>query len=144
MKQIYIAALVVCALSWSTCGRAVQSSAPIGNALSSDSPIGRAFKSRASHVQVEGEGVVIRVLTDDLAGGRHQRFIVRFASGQTVLIVHNIDIAPRVVGLQKDDSVHFYGEYVWNEKGGMVHWTHYDPKGRHTAGWVKHGGRTYQ
>ena len=144
MKRIYIAAVVVCALSWTAFGCAVQFSAPNGGAVSGDSPVGRAFKNKTSNVQVEDEGIVIRILTDDLAGGRHQRFVVRLASGQTVLIAHNIDIAPRVVGLQKGDSIRFYGEYVWNEKGGMVHWTHHDPKGRHTAGWLKHDGRTYQ
>ena len=144
MKRIYIAAVIVSALSLTACGHAVQFSAPSGSVVSGDSPVGRAFKNRTSDVQVEDEGVVIRILADDLTGGRHQRFIIRLASGQTVLIAHNIDIAPKVVGLQKDDSLRFYGEYVWNEKGGMVHWTHRDPKGRHTAGWLKHDGRTYQ
>jgi hypothetical protein len=144
MKRIHIAAVVVCALIWVGCGSAIQSSGQNGVAAVDDSPIGRAFKNRASNVQVEGEGVVARILADDLAGSRHQRFVVRLASGQTVLIAHNIDIAPRVAGLQEGDKVRFYGEYVWNEKGGMVHWTHHDPKGSHTAGWLKHNGRTYQ
>ena len=65
-----------------------------------DDPIGRAFASRASDVQVEGEGKVIRVLADDLDGSRHQRFIVQLASGQTLLLAHNIDIAPRIDGLE--------------------------------------------
>ena len=106
--------------------------------------IARAFKDETSNVQVEGEGVVTRILADDLDGRRHQRFIVTLASNQTVLIVHNIDLAGRIDGLQTGDSLRFYGEYVWNEKGGMVHWTHHDPKGSHTAGWLKHNGRTYQ
>ena len=144
MKRIHIAAVVVCVLSWTACGRAAQYSAPNGSVVSASSSVGRAFKSRTSNVQVEGEGVVTRILTDDLVGGRHQRFIVRLPSGQTVLIVHNIDIAPRVIGLRKSDKVRFYGEYEWNEKGGVIHWTHHDPKGRHVAGWLKHGGRTYQ
>ena len=144
MKRIYIAALLAGVLSLNACGRAVRFSAPNASAFSGESPVGRAFKDRTSNVQVEDEGTVIRILPDDLAGGKHQRFIVRVLSGQTVLIAHNFDIAPRVVGLQKDDSVRFYGEYVWNEKGGMVHWTHHDPNGHHTAGWIKHNGRIYQ
>jgi len=144
MKRIHIAAVVVCALIWTACGGAVQTSGQNGSAAGDDSPIGRAFKNRTSNVQVEGEGVVTRILADDRSGSRHQRFIVRLKSGQTVLIAHNIDIAPRVAGLQKGDSVRFNGEYVWNEKGGMVHWTHHDPERRHMAGWVKHNGRTYQ
>ena len=109
-----------------------------------DDPIGRAFASRVSDVQVEGEGKVIRILADDLDGSRHQRFIVQLASGQTLLISHNIDIAPRITGLKVGDSVSFNGEYVWNEKGGVIHWTHHDPQGRHVAGWVIHDGKTYK
>jgi hypothetical protein len=109
-----------------------------------DDAIGRAFESRASDVQVEGEGTVSRVLPDDLSGSRHQRFLVRLASGQTLLVSHNIDIAPRIDGLGEGDAVAFKGEYVWNEKGGVIHWTHHDPQGRHVAGWVKHNGRTFK
>ena len=106
--------------------------------------IGRAFASGASNIQVEGEGAVIRVLPDDVNGGRHQRFIVQLASGQTLLIAHNIDIAPRIDALEIGDSVRFNGEYVWNAKGGVIHWTHHDPQGRHVAGWVVHNGKTYK
>lgn len=109
-----------------------------------DDAIGRAFANRQSDVQVEGEGTVIRLLPDDQKGSRHQRFIVKLASGQTLLIAHNIDIAPRISGLAVDDRVRFYGEYVWNEKGGTIHWTHRDPRGKHVAGWVVHNGTTYQ
>ena len=145
MKWIHIAALVVCALIWTACGGAVQTSGQNGGAaVDDDSQIGRAFKNRTSNVQVEGGGVVTRILEDDLAGSRHQRFIVRLGSGQTVLIAHNIDIAPRVAGLKEGDSVRFYGECVWNAECGKVHWTHRDPNGRHVAGWIKHNGRTYQ
>jgi len=109
-----------------------------------DSPIGRAFANGKSDVQVEGEGTVISILSDDVAGSRHQRLIVQLASGQTLLITHNIDVAPRIAGLKVGDSVAFNGEYVWNEKGGVIHWTHHDPQGRHVAGWVIHNGKRYQ
>ena len=107
-------------------------------------PIGRAFASGTSDIQVEGEGTVISVLPDDLDGSRHQRFIVQLASGQTLLISHNIDLAPRIAGLKVGDSVGFNGEYVWNEKGGVIHWTHHDPQGQHVAGWVMHNGKRNQ
>ncbi len=109
-----------------------------------DDPIARAFANRESDIQVEGEGTVTRLLPDDLNGSRHQRFIVQLASGQTVLVSHNIDLAPRIDGLKAGDSVRFNGEYVWNEKGGVIHWTHHDPRGRHVAGWVIHNGKTYK
>ena len=88
--------------------------------------------------------VVKRVLADDNDGSRHQRFILTLASGRTLLIVHNIDLAPRVEGIQAGDHVAFHGEYEWTEQGGVVHWTHHDPQGHHVAGWLKHDGRVYQ
>lgn len=112
--------------------------------FAADSAIGRAFASGASDVQVEGTGTVIRILPDDLDPPRHQRFIVQLASEQTLLVAHNTDIAPRIEGLNVGDSVRFSGEYVWNEKGGIIHWTHHDPQGRHIAGWIIHNGKTYK
>ena len=103
-----------------------------------------AYANRQSDVQVEGEGVVVKILPDDLDGSRHQKFILKLSSGQTVLVSHNIDLAPRINGLVSGDNVEFYGEYEWNPKGGVVHWTHHDPNNRHVGGWLKHQGRTYQ
>ena len=110
----------------------------------SDQILARAFAQRRSNIQVDGRGVVQRVLSDDNRGSRHQRFVVALASGQTLLISHNIDLAPRVVGLRKGDVVSFSGEYEWNAKGGVIHWTHHDPDRRHPAGWIKHNGALYQ
>ncbi len=110
----------------------------------SDEALARAFEQRTSNVQVQGQGVVRRVLSDDNDGSRHQRFVVALASGQTLLIAHNIDLAARVVGLRKGDVVTFSGEYEWNAEGGVIHWTHRDPSKRHPAGWIKHNGEVYQ
>jgi hypothetical protein len=111
---------------------------------SGDEVFARAFEQRTSNIQVEGQGIVRRVLSDDNDASRHQRFVVALASGQTLLIAHNIDLAPRVVGLRKGDTVSFSGEYEWNVEGGVIHWTHHDPSGRHPAGWLKHNGKLYQ
>lgn len=94
--------------------------------------------------QVQSGGEVIRVLSDDNDGSRHQRFIVRLSSGRTLLIAHNIDLAPRVPSIRVGDTVSFNGEYEWNDKGGVIHWTHRDPQNRHQAGWVEHKGKRYQ
>jgi hypothetical protein len=109
-----------------------------------DDAIGRAFANGTSNIQVEGEGTVIRLLPDDLKGSRHQRFIVQLASEQTVLISHNIDVASRINELAVGDTVQFNGEYEWNDKGGVIHWTHRDPRGRHVGGWIKHNGKMFQ
>lgn len=111
---------------------------------SGDSALVDAIARRRSDVQVSGEGKVIRLLPDDADGSRHQKFILRLGGGQTVLVAHNIDLAPRINDLSTGDSVGFSGEYEWNEKGGVVHWTHRDPRGAHAAGWLRHNGRLYQ
>lgn len=110
----------------------------------SDPTLASAFENRTSNIQIESKGVVTRVLADDVEGGRHQRFIITSDSGHTVLVAHNIDLAPRIDALRKGDEVVFNGEYEWNPKGGVIHWTHRDPAGRHRAGWIKHRGRTYE
>jgi hypothetical protein len=109
-----------------------------------DQALADAFETRTSDLQVEGQGTVVKLLPDDDEDRRHQRFILQLASGQTLLIAHNIDLAPRVTSLEHGDTVAFFGEYEWNEKGGLIHWTHHDPKGLHVAGWLKHKGHTYQ
>ena len=112
--------------------------------IGTESTLQEAFRSQRSDLQVRGEGTVTKVLRDDLDGSRHQRFILRTNTGQTLLVAHNIDLAPRIDGLKAGDTVEFYGEYEWNPKGGVIHWTHHDPDHRHVAGWLRHQGRTYQ
>ena len=63
---------------------------------SSDSIIQNAYDNRQSDIQVQGLGVVTRILPDDLEGSRHQKFILKLGTGQTLLVSHNIDLAPRV------------------------------------------------
>ncbi|MCU7876157.1 MAG: DUF3465 domain-containing protein [Candidatus Thiodiazotropha sp. (ex Lucinoma borealis)] len=110
----------------------------------SDDEITRAFQQRADEVQVHGKGTVFKLLSDDLDGSRHQRFLVRLQSGITLLVAHNIDLAARIDTLESGDKVEFSGLYEWNQKGGVLHWTHHDPQGRHQGGWIKHEGKRYQ
>lgn len=109
-----------------------------------DTSIEQAYKNRTSDVQVKANGVVSRILPDDNEGSRHQKFILKLSSGLTILVSHNIDLAPRINTLKKGDTVAVYGEYEWSDRGGVVHWTHHDPNGRHEGGWIKHKGKLYQ
>jgi hypothetical protein len=109
-----------------------------------DSRIVRLYEEQRSGEMVEGVGIVERVLRDDEDGSRHQRFIVRLLSGQTLLVSHNIDLAPRVANLEPGDEVFFRGQYEWNSRGGVIHWTHHDPDGRRQGGWMEHEGVTYR
>ena len=108
-----------------------------------DEAILDAFNNERSDVLIDASGTIEKILPDDLQGSRHQRFIVRLESKHTILISHNIDLAPKAP-LKEGDWVDFRGEYEWNKQGGVVHWTHHDPKGRHADGWILHKGEFYE
>lgn len=114
------------------------------NLHADDRKLGNAFKNQQSDIQVKGSGTVLRLLPDDNDGSRHQKFILRLANQQTLLVAHNIDLAPRISDLKVGDRVEFYGEYEWTQKGGVMHWTHKDPRNKHAHGWLKHKGKVYQ
>lgn len=103
-----------------------------------------AFSQRISNIQVLVLGKVIAILPDDMQGDRHQRFIVKLANSQTLLVTHNVDISPRVKELKVGDALYIYGEYEWNNRGGVIHWTHRDPKKKHVDGWIRKHGIVYQ
>ncbi len=108
-----------------------------------ETAIAAAFREHRSGLMVEAEGTVERLLADDRQGSAHQRLIVRLTAGQTVLVSHNIDLAPRVPATP-GDRLAFRGQYEWNDRGGVVHWTHDDPQGRRQGGWLRHDDRTYR
>ncbi len=105
--------------------------------------IDRAFAEMASDVPVEAEGVVVKILRDDTRGSKHQRFIVEIPSGLSLLIAHNIDVGRRVPLRGTGETVRFRGEYEWNNKGGVVHWTHHASRGNHPGGWIEYDGVRY-
>jgi hypothetical protein len=113
-------------------------------AVNPDTVLNEAFSMQRSNIQIAGSGIVTKLLPQDNNGSRHQKFILKLSSGHTLLISHNIDLAPRIDSLREGDTVQFFGEYEWSSKGGVIHWTHRDPLGSHIAGWLKHQGKTYQ
>lgn len=105
--------------------------------------IEQAYAAKRSNVQVSGTGVVVKLLADDNKGAKHQKFLVKINPQQTLLFAHNIDLAPRVP-LQTGDTISFSGEYVYNPKGGVMHWTHHSPKDNHAGGWIMLNNEKYQ
>jgi len=145
MRRILIASVVVVLALGAYVRWAVAPPPAAGPAVErGSSSVEKAFANHSTGVEVCGSGTVIAILRDDDEGSRHQRLVLRIDSGTTVLISHNIDIAPRVSPLRTGDRIAFCGEYVWNPKGGLIHWTHHDPTGQRSGGWLKHDGETFR
>ncbi|HSH86435.1 MAG TPA: DUF3465 domain-containing protein [Methylophilus sp.] len=113
-----------------------------GLATEDNSAVKQAFVQKQSHLWLQGRGVVKKLLPDDAKGDKHQRFLVTISPEQTLLFAHNIDLAPRIE-LNVGDRIQFKGEYIYNPKGGIMHWTHHDPSGI-KGGWIKVNGQTYE
>ncbi len=95
-----------------------------------------AFEHKYNNVMLTVQGRVTKRLSTDTIGNRHQRFVIALPDGQSILVVHNIDDAPRV-SLRVGDEVEVRGRYIWNEQGGEMHWTHHDPLGKLAGGYIE-------
>ena len=114
-------------------------------ATSDNAAVERDYAEKRSTVEVTAEGAVTRVLADESGpSGLHQRFIIRLAgSTQTVLVENNVTIGQRAPVLVGDDVI-VHGEYVWNDQGGLIHFTHHDPAPAHEGVWIELKGVRYQ
>ena len=101
------------------------------------------FKEQQSGVLVYTSGNVTRILPIDNEGSRHQRFLLTTSTGMSLLIAHNIDLAPSIP-LKIGDQISVHGQYEWNQKGGLIHWTHHDPDNQHPGGWIIHNNVKYE
>ncbi len=113
---------------------------PIDNAV-----VCNAFAQHRSGVEVDAEGTVTRVL-GTRAGKQspHTGFLVQLQPcGVTVRVEANTDFTG-IVPVRRGDDVVLRGEYEYYAIGGVIHWTHHDPRGRHPGGYVKVGGTMYQ
>jgi len=97
----------------------------------------------AKNVPMTVTARVFNLLPDDTRGKRHQRFLLKLNNGSTVLVAHNIDLAPHVP-LRVGDMVTIKGEYVWNQKGGVMHYTHHSTNLRHEGGFIELAGKKYK
>jgi hypothetical protein len=115
-----------------------------GSVQPDDAAIAADFHNHQSNVEVTADGTVVRLLPDRTsATGIHEQFIVKLLSGDiTIEVEHNISIAARVP-VAVGDHVIVHGEYVWNVQGGLIHFTHHDPKGTHEGGYIQDNGKTY-
>ena len=88
-------------------------------------------------------GKIVQKLADDNKGSRHQKFLISPAPDLTLLVAHNIDLASRIP-IKVGNAISLFGRYEWNHRGGVIHWTHHDPKGKKKGGWIKANGKVYR
>lgn len=104
-----------------------------------------AYSAGRSHVEVVADGSVTRIL--GIAQGRvspHEGFLFRLASGcgLVVRVEANTDFTGPIP-LAPGRHVLVKGEYEYYPLGGVIHWTHRDPRGRHEGGYIAVNGQTY-
>ncbi|MFK7759852.1 MAG: DUF3465 domain-containing protein [Phycisphaerales bacterium] len=104
-------------------------------------------KAHKSGEMVQFDARIVKTLPDDLIGDKHQRFIIAVdfmpSPIETVLIAHNIDLAPRIPA-ERGAIARFYGQYEYNSKGGLLHWTHHDPSNWREGGWIEIHRKRYE
>jgi hypothetical protein len=108
-----------------------------------DQEVLNAQAQQMKKVEVTMSGRVKKMLRDDTKGLPHERWLMQLSNGTTVLVAHDTKLAPRVP-LQDGDMVRIHGEYIWNDRGGVIHWTHHAPNGRHEPGWIEFNGQKYE
>lgn len=111
-----------------------------------DSVVCGAYNAGRSHVEVVADGRVTRVL--GIQNGRvspHEGFLMRLDSGCNVIV--RVEVNTDLAGtfpVSPGDPVTVKGEYEYYSRGGVIHWTHHDPRFHHEAGFITIGGKTYQ
>jgi hypothetical protein len=106
-----------------------------------------AWRQQRSRLEVTASGSVARVLGVSRGpSGDHEGFLLHLRGagghGLTVRVEDNVDITGPIP-LAPGDDVEVRGEYIYDALGGLIHYTHNDPRGRHPGGYVRAEGRTY-
>jgi hypothetical protein len=75
----------------------------------------------------------------------HEGFLLRV--NEPCRVVVRVEVNTDFTGpvpLQPGQRVVVMGEYEYDPRGGVLHWAHRDPRGRHPSGYVDAGGQRYQ
>jgi hypothetical protein len=139
--QRSLAASLLLALAF-LAGCVMQSGDDAGNAAVYD-----AWANQRSHVEVTASGSVAKVLgTRRGPSGVHTGFLLhlRGAAGRglTVRVEDNVDLTGPIP-VHAGDDAEVRGEYIYDPRGGLIHYTHRDPRGNRPGGYVKLANRMY-
>jgi hypothetical protein len=105
----------------------------------------QAYAGAQDHVEVYGEGHIVALLgTSEGQSGEHEGFLLRLDGSCDLLV--RVEVNTDITGpipLHPGELAKVKGEYETDPTGGVIHWTHHDPRGRHEAGYIVAGGKTY-
>jgi hypothetical protein len=110
-----------------------------------DAAVCAAYSAGRSGVEVVAAGRVTQVF--GIRPGRtspHEGFLVRLNAGCALVV--RVEVNTDFTGaipLASNQQVAVKGEYEYYPRGGVIHWTHHDPRGRHENGFIEAGGRMY-
>ena len=105
-----------------------------------------AYTAQSPKEEVRADGTVARILGLRRGpSGTHEGFLMKLSSGcdLTIRVETNTDLTGPVP-LHRGEHVVVKGEYVYYSLGGVLHWTHRDPRGHHEGGFVYANGKTYE
>jgi Protein of unknown function (DUF3465) len=110
-----------------------------------DGAVCAAYSAQRSRVEAVAGGRVTRIF--GVRAGRsspHEGFLMRLDSGcDLVLRVEvNTDFTGEIP-LSSNEPIVVKGEYEYYPRGGVIHWTHHDPRGRHENGYISAADKMY-
>jgi Protein of unknown function (DUF3465) len=119
-----------------------------GNPDDPNGAVYAAWRDQRSYVEVDASGSVAQLLGTRVGpSGEHEGFLLHLRGaaghGLTVKVEDNTDLTGPIP-LSEGESVDVRGEYIYDPRGGIIHYTHRDPSGRHAAGYIRAGNALYQ
>jgi hypothetical protein len=104
------------------------------------------YASGSSGVEVIAQGTVLGILgMHNGPSGEHEGFFLKLNQECDLMlrVETNVDITGPVP-IQNGETVTVKGQFEDDAEGGVIHWTHHDPRGRHVSGYVEANGKLYQ
>lgn len=111
--------------------------------VGSDAPAINAQAQQLIKAEITFTAPVKKLLPPDTRGLPHQKFLLELSNGTTILVAHNTRMAPEVP-ISAGSFVTIKGEYIWNPKGGLMHWTHHTDTPNHEGGYIDFNGKRYE
>ncbi|CAN5587272.1 hypothetical protein BH11CYA1_BH11CYA1_24920 [soil metagenome] len=108
-----------------------------------DTQIIQAQSQQARKVELTVTAPIEKLLREEDYREPHQRFLLALSNGTSVLVANDLEYGT-FAPVQAGNIVRIKGEYIWNERGGVLHWTHKSDEPRHESGYIDFNGMRYQ